>query len=89
MLVDGVMGMATKEQVIDLVHRLSPEDLDVVKALLERLVPPVPTLDELQARWDATPPDDEPVSEDTAREIAEAFARWNRDRTGVAHGDVE
>lgn len=81
--------MTDREQVIELINKLSTEDLGLVRELLERLAGPKPTLDELQAMWDAADPDDEPVSDETAAEIAEALARWQQDQRGVPHADVK
>lgn len=80
--------MTTKEMVIDLVDQLSPEDLEIARVLLERLAPAPLTLDELRAHWDLMPPDDEPISEGIAQEIAEANARWERDHQGIPHSEV-
>lgn len=80
--------MTTKDTVVDLVDRLSPDDLEIARVLLERLAPAPLTLDELRTRWNSMPPDDEPVSEGTAQEIAEANARWERDHQGVPHNEL-
>ncbi len=81
--------MTDREQVIELVNKLSAEELGIVRELLARLAGPKPSLDELQAGWDAAGPDDEPVSDATAEDVAEALGRWQQDQQGVPHAEVK
>ncbi len=73
--------MADKEHAYELIDRLAPTQLAAVVGLLEAMLDPL-------ARTLANAPfDDEPVSEDEAREIAAARAALSRGE-GIPHEQV-
>jgi hypothetical protein len=62
----------TKQQAHNLIERLSPGQVSAVVGLLEAMLDPV------SAALAGAPFDDEPVSEEEARDIAEARAAYAR-----------
>lgn len=64
--------MTTRERVLELIERMPDDDLEAFVPLLERMAPK--RLDDLQARWDAMPPEED-VDEETLAQIRAAQAR--------------
>ena len=73
--------MNEKQQAHDLIERLAPTQISAVVHLLEVMTDPV------AHSLANTPVDDEPVSEDEAREIAAARASLDRGE-GIPHEKV-
>jgi hypothetical protein len=73
--------MADKEHAYELIDRLAPAQLAAVVGLLEAMLDPL-------ARTLANAPfDDEPVSDDEAREVAASRAAFGRGE-GISHEQV-
>ena len=71
----------TKQQAHELIDRMAPSQVSAVVGLLEVMLDPV------AVSLANAPFDDEPVSDEEARDIAEA-REWLKHNKGIPHEDV-